>query len=224
MTEKEYKRCISQALCPEYDAMLFPIEPEHSFSVTFETKMQKLIKQRNKPYYSMINTVGKRAAVIILAFFVMSFTTVMSVEALRKPFLSFITNIFSSHSQIRSETDSSRVYPAAIEKKYDISAGTQNFERTIVYERKDCISIHYSKGNKVIDLEQHTVDSFDGNYNTEKTTTEHVDINGNDAIGWLDNHDYYTLIWNNGEYVIEINSNLEKTQVIEIARSVQKAQ
>ena len=48
--------------------------------------------------------------------------------------------------------------------------------------------------------------------------------NGNDAVGWLDNHDYYTLIWNNGEYVIEINSNLDKTQLIEIARSVQKAQ
>ena len=117
MTENEYKQCIAEALCPEYNALLMGNTVEHIFSLEFEKQMDKLIKRRRKPYYSMVNTVGKRVAVIILAFFIVSFTTVMSVEALRKPFLKFITNMFSTHSEIKSDSDDSKEYPKAIESK-----------------------------------------------------------------------------------------------------------
>ena len=222
MTEKEYKQCIAQALCPEYEELLSEETVEHTFSPEFEEQMDKLIKRRRKPYYSIINTVGKRVAVIILAFFIVSFTTVMSVEALRKPFLKFITNMFSTHSEIKSDPDDSKEYPKTIERKYGITKGVDGFTQEVLYDNNDIIQLQYSNGNICIELEQQTVDSFGGYFNTEGATIEHIEINGNDATGWIDNQNYYTLIWNNGEYVIEISSNIGRDELIEIAKSVQK--
>lgn len=224
MTEKEYKQCIAQALCPEYEGLLSEEVVEHTFSPEFEEQMDKLIKRRRKPYYSMINTVGKRVAVIILVFFIVSFTTVMSVEALRKPFLKFITNMFSTHSEIKSDPDDSKEYPKTIERKYGITKGIEDYTKSVEEQRSDVIFIDYTNGKNVISFEQHVVDGFAGYYNTEDATIEHIDINGHDAIGWIDNHNYYTLIWNNGEYVIEISSNIGKYELIETAKSVQKVE
>ncbi len=224
MTEKEYKQCIAQALCSEYESMLCGITSEHTFSHGFEKQMDKLIKRRKKPYYSLVNTVGKRVAVIILAFVMVSFTAVMSVDALRKPFISFITNMFSSHSEIRSDPEDSKQYPATIESKYDITEGVDGYSRDIMLYNNSEINLLYSQGDNSIELEQHIVDGFTGYYNTEGAAIEHIDINGHDAIGWFDNHNYYHLIWNNGEYVIVISSNIGRNKLIGIAKSVQKVE
>ena len=224
MTEKEYKQCISQALCPEYDQMVSDVSSEHTFSPGFEKQMNKLIKSRRKPYYSIVNTVGKRVAVVILAFVMVSFTTVMSVDALRKPFFSFITNMFSTHSEIKSDSDDSKEYPKAIESKYGITKGIDGYE--VIHEEQydNNRTLDYSKDNIVVSFEQRVVDDFDIYANTEGATIEHIDINDHDAMGWLDNNNYYNLIWNNGEYVIVISSNIGKSELIEIAKSVQKVE
>ena len=224
MTEKEYKQCIAQALCPEYEELLSEETVEHTFSPEFEGQMDKLIKRRRKPYYSIINTVGKRVAVIILAFFIVSFTTVMSVEALRKPFLKFITNMFSTHSEIKSDSDDSKEYPKTIESKYGITKGIEDYTKSDEEQRSDAIITYYTNGKKVISFEQRTVDSFVGYYNTESAEIEHIDINGYDATGWYDNQNYYNLIWNNGEYVIIISSNIGKNELVEITKFVQKVE
>lgn len=224
MTENEYKQCIAEALCPEYNALLMGNTVEHIFSLEFEKQMDKLIKRRRKPYYSMVNTVGKRVAVIILAFFIVSFTTVMSVEALRKPFLKFITNMFSTHSEIKSDPDDNKEYPKTIESKYGITKGIEDYTKSVEEQRSDAIITNYTNGENVILFEQHIVDSFVGYYNTEDAEIEHININGYDAIGWIDNRNYYHLIWNNGEYVIDLGSNIGKDKLIEIAKSVQKVE
>ena len=87
MTTDEYRSCIAEALLPEYQRILDEADDTYKFSSKFEKRMSRLIKQRRKPYYRFINTAGKRVAVIALAFLTISFTTVMSVEALRTPFL-----------------------------------------------------------------------------------------------------------------------------------------
>ena len=89
MTDEVFRKAIGEALHPEFAAMI-PEHGEHIFSEKFERKMERLIRRRRKPYYSLISTSLRRTACIIVMFLVVSFTTVMSVEALRKPFLDFI--------------------------------------------------------------------------------------------------------------------------------------
>ena len=39
-----------------------------------------------------------------------------------------------------------------------------------------------------------------------------------------DNHNYDCLIWDNGDYIIKLHSNIGKNVLINIAKSVQKVE
>ena len=223
MTTDEYRSCIAEALLPEYQRMLDEADDTYKFSSKFEKRMSGLIKQRRKPYYRFINTAGKRVAVIALAFLTISFTTVISVEALRTPFLDFIMSIFSDHSEVRT-IDDSGVYPSKIENYYEITSDLSDYsiERDELSEEERAVI--YRCGDIIISFHQIVINEFDRNYNTENAIIESIDINGYEAIGFLDNHNYYSLIWNNGEYIIKIASNLGKDILIKIAKSVQKVE
>lgn len=69
-------------------------------SETFETNMQNLIDKQQKPYFYLINTVGKRVAIIVVVLFSALITTVFSVEALRKPVVEFFVTIFEQFSTV----------------------------------------------------------------------------------------------------------------------------
>lgn len=55
----------------------------------------------------------------------------------------------------------------------------------------------------------------------EITTTV---INGFEAIYFLSRHNAHCLIWDNGEYVIEIWANIDKKEFFEMAESVKKVE
>ena len=196
---------------------------EHEFSPKFEKRMQKLIRRRKKPYFKMINTVGKRVAVFAVTFLIISMTTVMSVKALREPFHDFIMSIFSDHSEVRSNDDSGD-YPDKIMSLYEIKCDLSEYQVIKTFNNENRHEIHYKNNNSIIYFSQNTVNDYHMNYNTENAEIEHIDINGCDAIGFLDNNGYYSLVWNNGEYIIDIASNIGKNALIVIAKSVQKAE
>ena len=224
MSEKEIlKEAIGRTLIPEYHQIMDDASDDHEFSPKFQKHMDKLIRRRRKPYYRFINTAGKRVAVIALAFLTISFTTVMSVEALRTPFLDFIMSIFSDHSEVRGIDDSGD-YPEKIESHYEITYDLSEYtiERNELTEQEHIL--FYRKADKMICYYQITVAEYRKKYNTENAEIEHIDINGHDAIGFLDNNGYYTLVWNNGEYIINIGSNIGKNALIEVAKSVQKVE
>lgn len=60
--------------------------------------------------------------------------------------------------------------------------------------------------------------------NTEDAVIESIIINNCEAIYFMDNHNYHHLIWDNGEYVIVIHSNIGKDELISIANSVKKVE
>ena len=98
----------------------------YEFSADFEKRMSKLVKRRRKPYFRMINTVGKRAACIALAVFIASATTVMSVDAFREAVFGFFMNIFSTHSDITAIDDDR--HPDTIEDIYEITYDISGYD------------------------------------------------------------------------------------------------
>lgn len=223
MTEKEYRQCIAEALLPKYHQIIDEADSSHEFSPDFERRMDKLIRQRRKPFYRFTNTVGKRVAVIIIGLITVSFTTVMSVEALRTPFLDFITSLFSDHSEVKTIDDSGD-YPETIESYYEITSDLSDYSIERDSVKDDERAIYYRHNDKLIYYYQKIIYNYRNNLNTENANTESIDINGHEAIGYMDNQNYYTLIWNNGEYIIQIASNVGKDALIEIAKSVQKVE
>lgn len=213
-----FKRAISEALTQEYINSV-PKSEEHIFSEKFERKMSKLIKRRKKPYYMLINTVGKRVACFIIGIIIASSLTIMNVDALRDAFVKFVVNIFEKFSIVQSADQSNS--PQTIEDIYVITYDLSDF--SIDYEEYDsyCRNITYIRNIDVIDFFQFTKNTYDMLLNTEDADIETIDINGYKAIYYIDNHNYHHLIWDNGDYIISISSNIGKTILIDVANSVQ---
>ena len=229
--ENVLKMAIANSIIFEYDEIYEQADDESDFSKGFEKKMDKLISRRRKPYYIMINTAFKRVAVIIIAFISISVVTVLSVDALRDFFKDFFVNIFSDHSHVVANTapevgESSKIitYPEKIESKYEITYDLSDYEKTVYSDDEISVEIGYVKDDKTIDFSQYAVSQYDAFLNTEDAEIEHIDINGHDAMFFMDNNGYYSIIWNNGEYIIQISANLNKDEFINIAKSVQKVE
>ncbi len=223
MNEDNYRKAIDAALTPEYNNMLISPEEPHTFSPKFEKRMNKLIRRRKKPYYKIINTAGKRVAVIVGFFVIISFSTIMSVDALREAFKNFFVSIFEKFSIVRSSDESSS--PDSIEAIYTITSGLGKY--TISYQEQDEISnntVYEDEDGHTIDFCQYVKSAYDTMINTENTVIESIDINGKEAMIYRDNHNYHIIIWDIGDYIITINSNIGKDELISIAKSVQKAE
>lgn len=78
-------RAIGEAFEPKLDEFInsvnFDVNAE--LSKKFERKMDKLIRRRNKPYFNLICTGGRRAACIAAVIIILSASS-LSVEAVRE--------------------------------------------------------------------------------------------------------------------------------------------
>ena len=221
MKNDNFKKALYDSLIPEFSNMLPDgDEDEHVFSADFEKKMQKLIKRRNKPYYRMINTFGKRIACIALIILVASSATILSVDALRNTVADFFVSTYEKFSSAQPVEDD--IAPSTIKDIYEITYDLKEYE--IYYEDNTEYrrNITYIKDDILINFSQYTKDAYDINVNTEGSEITTIDINNYEAVYFLDNHNYNHLIFDNGEYIIYISSNISKNALINIAESVKK--
>lgn len=223
MKNDNFKKALYNSLIPEYSNMLPDgDEDEHDFSADFEKKMQKLIKRRNKPYYKIINTVGKRVACIVVIVLLASSVTVLSVDALRNAVADFFVSTYDKFSSVQPVEDD--IAPSTIKDIYEITYDLKEYE--IYYEDNTEYrrSISYIKDDVVINFSQYTKDMYDKDVNTEDAEISTIEINGTEAIMFLDNQNYYHIIINSDDYVFGIGSNTGKDILIDIAKSVQKVE
>ena len=221
MTNEIFKRAIFEALTQEYENSI-PNTEEHIFSPKFEKEMSRLIKRREKPYYKIINTFGKRAACFTVGILVASSLTIMNVEALREAFIKFVVNVFEKFSIVQAVDANDS--PQTIEDIYEITYDLSGYS----YDLWSCDDIsrraEYTNGEIYINFGQHTKAEYDILLNTENADIEIIKINGHEAIYYMDNHNYHHIIWDNDDYIISLGSNIGKTTLIDIADSVQKVE
>lgn len=222
MDRTEFGKVVYDVMIQEYDDLLIE-NVEHEFSQKFEKKIEKLIKRRRKPYFRMISTVGRRVACIAIAVFIASAATVMSVDALRNAVFKFFSDLFGSTSTVRVEID--KQHPKTIEEIYEITYDLSDYtidreENDELYRKKI-----YIKDGSFIYYYQYTQDMYNGTViNTEDSDIKETVINGCPATYYLDNHNCYSLMWDNGKYIFTLLSNLDEYKTFEIANSVQKVE
>ena len=149
----------------------------------------------------------------------------MSVASFREAFKSFIVNTFEKYSVVRSNDGDSSI-PETIKDIYGISQELIK-DYSVTYEEQTAVSysIDYDSNKGVyISFNQYVKAEFDIAINTEGVKTASIEINGCEAIFYTDNHNYNHLIWDNGDYMIKISSNISKDELISIAKSVQKTE
>lgn len=220
MQNSKFKMALAEALIPEYEASIPQME-EHIFSKRFERRMKKLINRRRKPYYKLINKTWKRAVYAVTAAAV-SMTIVMQVEAVRSLFKDFLAYIYEKFSVLQS-VDSTNA-PETIEDVYVITYNLSDY--VIDYEKNngDFVNVTYRNNDVIIDYFQYTKINYYSLWNTEDTGMEKILIGDFEAVYFNDNHNFETVVWDNGEYIFSISSNIGKNALIDIAKSVQKVE
>lgn len=103
----------------------------------------------------------------------------------------------------------------------------EGFETTFdeqVYEYTQFITYEYEKDDKYIIFSQYSKKSFNVMVDTENQVMEYITVNGKEGyIIRLDDDSYY-ISWDNGDYIFDIEGNIGKNQLIEIAETVKKAE
>jgi len=197
-------------------------EANHTFSNKHDKKMQKLIKQQRKPYYKLISTAGRRAACIIVAVIVMS-ASAMSVKAIREAVFDFIKSIFSDHTVVSTESGTDKGYPEQIEEEYYISELPEGFEATNTIRTNDSIIIEYfmngDYSSDYVLFSQYTKSSYKANYDNDHNQFDEEIDNEEQKYLIISNEYDTTFIWDNGQYIFEIVSNLPKNEALILCKS-----
>ncbi len=191
---------------------------EHIFGNKHNREMAKLIKRQRRPYFKLISTAGRRAACIIVAFIVMS-ASALSVKAIREAFFDFITSIFSDHNVVTTESGTDKGYPTNIEEEYYISELPDGFEEMDKGKTDNSIDISYFRNDEYVFFTQYTKTAYEQTYDNERSEfNEYMDSDGKQYMV-ITNKSGITYIWDNGRYIFEVTSNLDKEYVLKLCKS-----
>ena len=189
--KEEYKAAVSGGLelyneyyIAEYDETKMP---EHEFSENFKKRMKKLIRSQKKPYYFMINTVGKRVASFIIALVLAFTTTVLSVKSLRESAWNFIVEVYEKWSILRivdennNSTGDDEVPQLVVSMPTYIPEGYM-----LIFENSDNISGMYKyknpSGNTILYKQYWTDSGLQMMIDTERVETENIKIRTIDGM------------------------------------------
>ena len=207
---------VSSIACPEYD-----------LSDEFKQKMDKLIRQQKKVYYPVIKTTGRRIAVAIIAAVMMGSVTAVAYGPAREAIKDFFMKHFGTHDVVETnnyieniDINSSYYTKLKIEDEYGIAV-PDGFKLEEYYNDDCSINCRYSNGKEFIDFDQYPA----GTYSASIDNEHHIHYNYTDDEG----QEYLvyestkstnlTFTWNDGQYVFEISSNLDKEDIVDLCKS-----
>ena len=189
-----------------------------TFTDDFKRKMQKLINAQKKSYYYMINTVGKRVAIIILAILITLTATTFGVEAIRKSVIEFITETFEKFTKISVQNDESDSYavlvktsPQYIPEGY---VSTEESSTDTVYR-----VVYTDAGGSIIDYTQQINYGVFYNIDTEDIEYEKIIVNSFDGIKYVKNG-INSVVFADETYMYTINGQVPFDELIKMARSI----
>ena len=189
-----------------------------TFSKTFENKMEKLIRAQKKSYFYLINTVGKRAAVIILAIMISLTATTFGVKAIRESVIKFITETFEKFTAVSVENEEAdtqddivktapQYIPEGYTLEYEMETGGVY---KIIYRNMDNVSINY-----IQKINFGTIYNID----TEDIKYEKININSFEGIKYVKNG-INTVVFADGTYMYTVYGKISFDELIKMAESI----
>jgi len=197
----------------------------HVFSNKFKQLMGKMLIKQSKPAYYMLNTIGKKVAVILITILVAMSTTVLSVKALRTPVFNFFYEIFSDHCEVSFDKDSGIINQNEIEMEIK----NEYFPTDIPSEFKVSDGLNY-KGHKEYVLENDKGENIvfaqdliitNVAISADETDIEEVKVNNYDGIYIAGDNEakINTLVWRNESYSLSLYGNVNKEMLLKLANS-----
>ena len=211
-------KALGEVFEPQIDEFMQTVElkSDYIFSDKYKRKIIKLIKRREKPYFKLICTTGRRI-VCAAAAVIMILASSLSVEAVREAIHDLLMNIFKGHTAV-SVSGTIEDYPTVIEEEYEIANLPDGFEMVDYYADDKSVLASYINGEKYILFEQTVYYDFIGNFDNSHSEFEYyTDEFGQEYLIHNTGSDY-CITFNNGKYIIRITSNLDKNEVINLCK------
>lgn len=195
---------------------------EHRFSEKFERRMERLIKRREKPYYKLICTAGRRA-VCIAAAVVIAFGFAMSFESVRAAVKEFFTKVFSDHITLEVYPEFAENDPDTIEEVYEITELPEGFELVDSGIYTTCAYADYVFEDYHISFLQETKRRFHVALDNEYSESEvFVNETGQEYRIQFHQDGNIRIIWDKDGYLFSIDSNLNRETVLDLCMSTKK--
>lgn len=198
---------------PEDDAI------PHTFSRRHLRRMKKVLRQAylpptpERPVF-----LGRRYAVVLVAALLAAFGAVMSVEAWRQAFFAFFQKKYPTYSDVSYEQIGDIALPETLIKyapTYIPEGYVQvDSEELPVFQMK---YYENDQGQSIFFL-QSRLDMADYAIDTEREDFVEIDLGGQTAH-FLPNEGEYTLLWENSYYSFILTVNIDKDELIKIAKS-----
>ena len=189
-----------------------------TFSEEFEKKMQKLIAMQKKSYFYLINTVGKRVAIIILALVISLTATAFSVKAIREAVIEFFVETFTTHSEVSVEGDDIPVYtefekvePQYLPEGYAFCRDLSNDEF--------CFIEYANVQNDILNYYQYRNDGTSFSVDTEDVEVKTVYINGLEGIIYK-SKGFNRIVFGDEKYFYDIYGKISIEELQKIAESI----
>ncbi len=214
-------RALDDVMTEELNAYLASVDfsVEHRFSEEFERRMQKLIKRREKSYYKLICTAGRRAA-CTAAVVVLALGFAMSFECVRASVKEFFTKNLSDHIILEVSPEHVRSAPETIEEIYEITELPEGFELVDSLEYPTSAYAGYIFEEYYIDFSQNTKATYRISLDNEHSVLEtYVDASGQEYLIHHSQSGRLCVIWSENGYIFEIKSNLDEKTVMDLCRS-----
>lgn len=189
-----------------------------TFSETFEKKMQKLISIQKKSYYYMINTVGKRVAIILAAIIIGLTATTFGVKAIRETVIEFITETFEKFTKVSVVDDEPDTQSELVK-----TAPTYIPEGYIIELEVDAGGLYKIKyttqENDIINYNQKFGYGTINNVNTEDIEYENIYINSLEGVKYIKNG-INTVVFADETYMYTIYGQVPFEELIKMAESI----
>ncbi|MBQ8202734.1 MAG: DUF4367 domain-containing protein [Clostridia bacterium] len=188
------------------------------FSEAFEKKMEKLIRAQKKSYYYLINTVGKRVAIIVLAIMISLTATTFSVKAIRESVIEFIAETFEKFTTVSVENDESdtevefvKTAPKYVPEDYSVES---ELETEVLYR-----IIYNNIDNNAIDYMQTVNLGTIANVNTESIAYERISIYSCEGMKYVKNG-INAVVFADETYLYTIQGQVSFDELIKMAESI----
>ncbi len=197
--------------------------PEHKFSLRFERRMRKLIREQSmSPKVLRFRRTAKRIVAGVLIAFTIGFSGMMTVEAFRAQIVSVISKIFPEYTEYHFTSTYSADTPFG-----DIEFGYFPNELQEVEKNRDddfkSLFIQYQDGQNNPFYFHYDVLTENTNetliLDTEDADVSTIKINDIDTT-LIEKDNMVTLMWKKGAYRIRISGYLSKEEMIKMAEEI----
>ncbi len=217
MSNYTFEEIIDEVYRREYSE--FDNAPEHRFSLRHRLKMRQIFRlfgKNAKRLYAPRFRLTRRTAIILVA---MIFLAALSACASPLIIGEFIGSEHEDNTQLFAKNIGGA--PATIEDVYVLTEIPEGFVCTgeMLVPSAYCITYTNDSTGANIMLIQSTKMEFSTHYNTEGYWFEEIEINGHTGLCIEFDVEDHIIVWDNGDYILELTCELSKNETIKLAKS-----